>query len=640
MKKLKVFLFVLVVVLGGFSSAFAVTTPAPVVTILLQDQHYKLGSGNYIPSEWLSTLSVPQDQDPGRIMIKGSATNATSCTFVGNDWSEINSSYVNKVISNFPGEEFLAMMVSKFGVANGGMSKIGTYTFSVTCTGPGGTGTDRVTLNIVPPNPNFPSAKLTASKYAVKDGESVTLSWTSANANSCSGSGRWTIAGGPPYNSGGPSGIQIVGPLSSSDSPFDFGIDCWGSDGQGNTLVSPRSIILVTATSDAPVITSIDTSTPSIGDTVIVKGSNFDSNTMVIFDNGDTRATPTIISSTSLSFVVPSHTGSGFSYAFNVGTHKLQLNNNGSLSNSISFEVVPVLQNTHLTIVEPGGYRTWKIGSTQIFKWKTERVPATATGYISFASAGYGGEAVINKKIADNIPNTGSFTWTSVGRAADGSSIPASIYPYGFTVVMNVPDIGQKVSDYKDRTIILSETAGEVSPTPTPTPAPIPLPAQCLGGPGATNNCPVTTGQFCGGIAGIQCTTGYSCKLDGSYPDAGGTCIKNVSPNPVLGCSGGNIFNTQTGLPCVNNVGNDNQPSGTPRSYNFGDKTLRSGSRGDAVVELQRFLNDKLNLGLVLDGKLGPKTIAVIKMWQADHGLVADGLIGRMTKAQMLAEVN
>lgn len=32
-------------------------------------------------------------------------------------------------------------------------------------------------------------------------------------------------------------------------------------------------------------------------------------------------------------------------------------------------------------------------------------------------------------------------------------------------------------------------------------------------------------GQFCGGIAGIQCPTGYECKLSGSYPDAGGECV-------------------------------------------------------------------------------------------------------------------
>ena len=72
--------------------------------------------------------------------------------------------------------------------------------------------------------------------------------------------------------------------------------------------------------------------------------------------------------------------------------------------------------------------------------------------------------------------------------------------------------------------------------------------------------------------------------------------------------------------------------------YNFGTTTLKNGSRGEAVKELQRFLNDKLHLGLVVDGALGPKTIAVIKQWQKDNGLVADGLIGPNTKAIMSAQ--
>lgn len=32
--------------------------------------------------------------------------------------------------------------------------------------------------------------------------------------------------------------------------------------------------------------------------------------------------------------------------------------------------------------------------------------------------------------------------------------------------------------------------------------------------------------KFCGGIAKIECEEGYECKTDGSYPNAGGTCIK------------------------------------------------------------------------------------------------------------------
>lgn len=47
-------------------------------------------------------------------------------------------------------------------------------------------------------------------------------------------------------------------------------------------------------------------------------------------------------------------------------------------------------------------------------------------------------------------------------------------------------------------------------------------------GQGSVNPSPATSteNQFCGGIAGKPCPTGYECKLDGNYPDAGGKCIK------------------------------------------------------------------------------------------------------------------
>lgn len=81
--------------------------------------------------------------------------------------------------------------------------------------------------------------------------------------------------------------------------------------------------------------------------------------------------------------------------------------------------------------------------------------------------------------------------------------------------------------------------------------------------------------------------------------------------------------------------GTSPSPTVSTNFYNFGPVTLRNGSRGEGVKELQRFLNKALNLGLVVDGKLGPKTIAVTKKWQKDNGLVADGLIGPKTKARM-----
>ena len=109
----------------------------------------------------------------------------------------------------------------------------------------------------------------------------------------------------------------------------------------------------------------------------------------------------------------------------------------------------------------------------------------------------------------------------------------------------------------------------------------------------------------------------------------GAACVNNaVVPQ---GCSGGNLFNTSTGAACTNNTGITSEK----KVYELGTVTLKNGSKGEAVKELQRFLNDKLSLGLVVDGKLGPKTIAVIKTWQTANGLVSDGLVGAKTKAMM-----
>ncbi len=110
-------------------------------------------------------------------------------------------------------------------------------------------------------------------------------------------------------------------------------------------------------------------------------------------------------------------------------------------------------------------------------------------------------------------------------------------------------------------------------------------------------------------------------------------------PAPTQGCSGNNKYNTSTGALCVNNAGPVTlSVTSVPSTYDLGTKTLKNGSKGEPVKELQRVLNKLLNLGLIVDGKLGPKTIAVIKKWQKAHNLVADGLVGAKTKAKMKAE--
>ena len=123
---------------------------------------------------------------------------------------------------------------------------------------------------------------------------------------------------------------------------------------------------------------------------------------------------------------------------------------------------------------------------------------------------------------------------------------------------------------------------------------------------------PATPGEIPG--CGTR-TTGFSSST-------GGSCVGNTSTTPATP-----VTPTTPVTPA--------SPTLSASAYNFGTTVLKNGSQGEAVKELQRFLNDKLNLGLAVDGALGPKTIAVIKQWQADNGLVADGLIGPATKAMM-----
>lgn len=81
--------------------------------------------------------------------------------------------------------------------------------------------------------------------------------------------------------------------------------------------------------------------------------------------------------------------------------------------------------------------------------------------------------------------------------------------------------------------------------------------------------------------------------------------------------------------------------SSTPvKIYDFGAVNLKEGSTGEAVKEVQEFLNNTLNLGLAVDGVLSPEIITTIKKWQDGHDLVVDGIIGRKTKAKMYASVN
>ena len=61
-------------------------------------------------------------------------------------------------------------------------------------------------------------------------------------------------------------------------------------------------------------------------------------------------------------------------------------------------------------------------------------------------------------------------------------------------------------------------------------------------------------------------------------------------------------------------------------------RTIKRGSRGDEVLQLQKLLNDNGH-GLTEDGDFGVKTEVAVKEFQRSHGLEADGIVGAKTWA-------
>lgn len=70
-----------------------------------------------------------------------------------------------------------------------------------------------------------------------------------------------------------------------------------------------------------------------------------------------------------------------------------------------------------------------------------------------------------------------------------------------------------------------------------------------------------------------------------------------------------------------------------------GTRTLRRGMRGDDVKAWQMALNQTSGgfMPIVTDGCFGPNTEYLTGVWQKAHGLVADSVVGKKTRAAMTA---
>jgi hypothetical protein len=111
------------------------------------------------------------------------------------------------------------------------VSPVVTTSYNISCDGDGGSASDSVTVAVnVLPAVIVPTVNLTASPSSVSRGNTITLSWSSTDAGSCSASGDWS---GFKLTSGSEA-IVINGPVT-------FTLTCSGDGGSASGSVSYRA---------------------------------------------------------------------------------------------------------------------------------------------------------------------------------------------------------------------------------------------------------------------------------------------------------------------------------------------------------------------------------------------------------------
>ena len=161
-----------------------------------------------IPAPTLSFTAVPATVQAGAAtQLTWSATDATACTASGS-WSGTKA----------------ASGTQSSGALNSNA------TFTLTCTGAGGTVAQTAAVTVSP----APTLTLTATPTNISSGGSSQLTWTTTNATACTASGSWN-------GSKAVSGTESTGALASSGT---YGLTCTGD---GGTVTKSASVTVQAA---------------------------------------------------------------------------------------------------------------------------------------------------------------------------------------------------------------------------------------------------------------------------------------------------------------------------------------------------------------------------------------------------------
>jgi len=263
-----------------------------------------------------------------------------------------------------------------------------------------------------------------------------------------------------------------------------------------------------------------------------------------------------------------------------------------------------------ITILSPNGGETWVKGTTQTIKWKSKiDYPTCSAGASCVSAAPRTYDITLNqyqtpcttkicpsypyyqpRTIAKNISGS-SYNWKIPnwsGDSQDSSAFEVLVGQYEIQVCQT--GIDNCDSSNKPFSIV-SEL-----------PIIIPPSFDCK------NGYDVNTGFRCGctSTSGYSSYDGKSCRLETLPP----------------GCNSVYGYSSTTGKPCSEKAIPIPMPNPTPVATCTITSTLRLGSTGADVSCLQS------RIGLISDGKFGPRTQIAVKAFQANAGLKADGIVG------------
>lgn len=184
-----------------------------------------VGSGGSTQATHLLTVSASAPAAPPILTFSGTPTLVAPGQATSFSWSSGNAT--SCAASGGTGSDAWtgAQPIASAGFSSGPLSTLGSYSFTLTCTGGGGMVAKSLTINVSnSTQPPAVAVNIDVTPTQITAGSAATLHWSTSNADSCSASGSWS-GPQPLLGSNVSTGTLIVPGI------YSFSLTCTGAGG-------------------------------------------------------------------------------------------------------------------------------------------------------------------------------------------------------------------------------------------------------------------------------------------------------------------------------------------------------------------------------------------------------------------------